>query len=245
MPAVGWEIDGVQYSYEDAVNLARKNGHLDGFVPAALKAMERTRVDGFWLSPSSAEGCPRQRVLIMQEDYYQKPEKEWRPGVGTAIHNWLQEADNPDHERFLTAQLQVPLRDGTVVPFMLQGTADNYDPEFRRITDFKTVSDFRSNYPYDSHVLQINLYQLLFELNDMPVEELLIWYVRQGGKDAKRLPLVVPKWDLDEVYAVAIELAEPLAWAQKTKELPDYTYDPKWFPCQFCPVVAQCLRRQK
>jgi PD-(D/E)XK nuclease superfamily protein len=247
MVAVGWLIDGQRYTFDEAYQQARQAGHLDGFVPAALRAMEKNneRVDGHWLSPSAAGGCPRQRILLQTEPEFLRPEKKWKPFTGVALHNQMHDAADEFQEHWLTVPLQVPLRDGTMYDFTLQGTTDSYDPEFFRITDYKTVEDFRKKYPYDSHVTQVQLYRLMFEMNGYKVNELMIWYVRQGG-DAKRQVINVPLWHIEDTYAIALELAEPLAWAAKTgSTLPEYRYNPREFiPCTWCPVVEACKRER-
>lgn len=241
MGAIGWKIDGKNYSYEEAFDIAKRDGSFANFPPAALRAMERHRVDGDWLSPSGAAGCPRQRILVRQVDYFVDPEKEWVPGVGTAVHNWLQDADDEHHESLLSCDLNVPLRDGRVVPFQLKGSPDAYDPEHRRVYDYKTVKDWKGKYyPYDSHVLQINLYRYLFEKNGHPVEDLVIWYVKQGGRDVRREAFHVPMWSMEDIENIAIEAAEPLAWYKLTGEIPPNKYDPTWLPCMFCPVIKEC-----
>lgn len=241
MPAIGWKVGGKEYSYEEAFQIARKEGTFHDFPPAALRAMERHRVDGDWLSPSGAAGCPRQRILVRHINYHVDPEKEWVPGVGTAVHNWLQDNDDEHHEALLSTTLSVPLRDGRVVPFELRGSPDAYDPEQRRVYDYKTVKTWNGRaYPYDTHVLQINLYAYLFERNGMPVEDLIIWYIKQGGKDVRREAVKVPLWDMEEVENIAIEAAEPLAWYADNGEIPHNVYDPQWLPCMFCPVIKEC-----
>lgn len=260
MPAIGFIVGGKEYSYAEADRLARTTGFFEGFPPGALKALTNTREDGGrWLSPSAAGGCHRQSVLRARYAYYQGLASEWPSGVGTAIHGWIERSSrNSDWlatELRVNLQLSVTLRDGTTVPFMLQGTADCYDIDTGTGWDYKTVSDFdywhrgrrewvQRDLPSESHIIQAQLYKLLLESNQMPVNTYWLWYVRTN-KDAERRPFQIGLWDNEDIYQIACELAEPLAWYAHTGELPQNTYDYKNSICKTCPVKGICRELAK
>jgi hypothetical protein len=259
MPAIGFIVAGKEYLYEEAFSIARSTGFFEGFPPAAVQAMQRTRTDGHWLSPSAAGGCPRQRVLAATEDFYHDFKGEWSPGVGTAVHGWLHEAvGSTPHvvtERNLRTELLVPLRDGRVVPFDLQGTLDYYDPELKRAYDYKTVTDFDywhngkkqwipRDLPSESHILQANLYTYLLRRNGFEVSEYWLWYVRLN-KDGQTKPFLVDLWEDEDIEQLACNLAEPLAWYRETGEIPTNRYDSKIPVCRYCPLKSRCRELTK
>lgn len=253
MPSIGWKVGKETYSYEEAMTIAEETGFFHDYPPAALSAMQRTRVDGHWLSPSSAGGCARQRVLLQTTDYYQDLVGEWSPGVGTAVHKWLQDGaagSGAMLELSLSTSLLVPLRDGSVVPFRLQGTIDYYDSEFGRAYDYKTISEFdywhngkrervAKEIPSNTHLLQARLYGFLLRANGLDVKEYVLWYARLHS-DGQRRPVVVDLWDDEEMETIACQIAEPLAWYQKTGELPQNKFDSKVVACRYCPLTIQC-----
>lgn len=232
MPAVGWYAGGQTYSFDEAEREARERGHFYRFPLAALQALRKRqeRVDGWWLSPSSATGCPRKRLLMASEPYWVDPEKAWMAFVGSSIHGEF------EHRGSLVVRarttLAVPV-DGELVEFPLAGTCDSYDPETRTLLDFKvtgkefyeTGEDGRRrarDLLTDEYVTQVNLYRLLLESNGMPVERAFLWYVRPV-RDAPRKLVEVPLWDVETAYWRAVELAEPLARAMVTGQLPPCT----------------------
>ncbi len=120
------------------------------------------------------------------------------------------------------------------------------------IYDWKTISDFMyfdaktkkkvmRILPDPDHVLQINLYGLMLRWQGIEIDHLYLWYVKsEGKKDVARKLIDVPIMDMEDLYHLACELAEPLAWYQSTGELPQNRYDPGWKPCRFCPLVDRC-----
>lgn len=225
-----------------------------GFPASVIAAMENHRSDGLWLSPSSAASCPRRRILSRSDDYYEPLDWSWAPGVGTAIHEWIARASTSDRiEQSLETTIYVPVEaTGTIVPVTLRGTPDDYHDGL--LTDYKTVSDFvrynpqtkkreHRTFPEPSHELQVNLYRLLLERNGYPVERARIFYIKTT-KDATRKNVLVPLWDLEDVYLTAVELATPLATYHETGVLPDpYPEDdPR---CRWCPVREHCRRLER
>ena len=99
MPAIGWKLaDGNTINYADALAVARERRCLREVPPTALMAMRETRDDGYWLSPSSAMSCPRQRILKMTEPYYQDLDGSWAPLLGNGVHSVLSEAAKKGQE---------------------------------------------------------------------------------------------------------------------------------------------------
>ena len=260
MSAIGWKVGKATYTYDEAIQIAKETGFFFDYPPAYLNAAKRERVDGHWLSPSAAAGCPRQRALLQTEDYYQDLAGEWSSGVGTAVHHWLQKATPKGTSSYVTevplhTKLIVPLRDGTLSPFELRGTADLYDADNERAYDYKTISEFdywhngkrervQKEIPTQSHILQAQLYKYLFEVNGLPVKEYWIWYAKLHA-DAQRRPVKIELWENDEIEQIACEIAEPLAWFQKTGELPQNKFDSKNYQCRYCPLTAACRRLAK
>ena len=255
MGAIGWITkDGREISFEEARAIARKEGAFEKFPISTLVAMEETRNDGYWLSPSSATYCNRQRILKRENDYYQDLEGSWTSFTGTAYHGELARQRIPGllYEQHLSIPLSVQLRDGTETAFTLQGTADLYDEDQRSLYDWKTIGDFqyydastktRTNrvLPDPSHVLQINLYALMLRWKGFPVEHAYIWYVKSEGKKGVPRKLVeVELWEMEDTYHLACDLAEPLAFSEKCGILPQEQYDPTLYMCQSCPVQALC-----
>jgi CRISPR/Cas system-associated exonuclease Cas4 (RecB family) len=244
MPALGWRLaDGTSILYDAAYRLAQAEGLWQGFPPSALRAMEEHRVDGYWLSPSAAGGCPRQRILKITEDYTIPLEKQWTPMVGKAIHSSLEgtAGDATATESTLSCDLLVSLRDGTSAHTELRGTPDSI--EGRRLYDYKTLTTWRNTIPDEHHIIQIQLYYYLCQQNAIEVDELVLWYIRQSASkgEIRRQGFLIEPWNIYDIEAVAEELAEPIAWYQKTGELPNYQYDPSWFVCLSCPVKEQCI----
>lgn len=256
MPHIGYVVDGETYTFDQAIELAKRSGSFNNFPIAALHALRDTREDGGkFLSPSQANGCHRQAILKGEEDYYLNPEQQWAAFVGTAVHKRL-ETEDEYTEMFLSMDLWVPVTDpsGTEwdIELKLQGTVDSYDPELRTILDYKTVSEYRKYDPRlkrgadrtaadDDHVLQVNLYRMLLEVNGYPVDAAGIFYI-QTYKEAKRNIFDVPLWDLDDTLELAVRLAEPLARYELLGELPPpLTEDhPKFWLCGRCPVAEKC-----
>lgn len=243
MPAIGFEVGGERFSYELSYQLAQQDGLWEGFPPSALRALEEHRVDGYWLSPSAAGGCPRQRILQIQEDYYIPLEKQWTALVGRAIHTTLaHHAEGESVEQTLSCALPVTLRSGETIQSELRGTPDYL--EGGRLYDYKTVTTWRNTFPEEHHIIQLQLYYYLCARNGIDINELVLWYIRQSTSkgEARRLAVRIEPWDLQDIETIAEELAEPLAWFQHTGELPNLVYNPRWWVCMVCPVKEACLR---
>lgn len=243
MPSLGWKVGDETYTYDEAYLLARKEGFFYGFPPAALRAMENHRTDGLWLSPSAAGGCPKQRILKFEKDYYTSLERAWTPMVGNAIHTILAgKGEDEEAEATLSCSLSVTLRNGEEVASTLVGTPDSYDPESRRVFDYKTVTTWRSSFPEEHHIIQLQLYYYLLARNGHKVDELILWYVKQSvsSGELRRQAFSVEPWDLQDIEAIAEELAEPLMWYQKTGEYPHLNEGDMGWMCLVCPVAQQC-----
>ena len=230
--------------------MCESQGHFFGIVAPALKKMVSEERPREWLSPSSAGGCMRQRVLRLEEDYYQDLYQSWVPSVGTAIHDWLSVQQDDDTLREHRLKMAVE-HEGTT--YYLSGQIDRYNPDTREILDFKTTRSFwGKKLPDPDHVLQLNLYAHLLEHHQHPVERMRLWYVK---------PEVVRKRDSGN-YLVDSRLFDAPLWAPNerqaalddlvtrhhdafTKGLPEpYAPDhPKYYRCGWCPVRDACYAR--
>lgn len=253
MPHIGWKVGGRVVPVAEALEIARREGHFDRFPAPALRAMTRTRESGWSLSPSSATGCQRQRLLKIYEPYVLVPEDEATPLMGTGLHKAL-ETDDEHDEMMLEVPLTVETVAGTEVTLPLRGRTDHYDPEYRRVIDFKKIGWFTRKgrdgkmqvnpIPKDDHIVQVNLYRWLLEENGYPVEHAAIWYVNPIPKTPRKFVEVV-LWPVEEVRALAHELSYVLADALATGVLPPPVWDDperKW-QCNYCPVAEPCKRR--
>lgn len=254
MPRKGWLIRDEKYTPEKVVALAERDGFFHRFPPAAWMALNRgtERADKWWLSPSGATSCPRLHLLKATEDYWLDPEKTWASLVGTAMHNHFETGDAHE-EMKLRMDLRVPvdMPDGGVkiVDFPIQGTLDKYDPRYRRLTDYKSTSDFfipgpggkrvAKELPESRHITQVNIYRLLLEEHGHPVETAQIFYFKTD-KSAARKGVTVPLWALEDTYQTAVAAAEALAWAREHQRLPVCTCQWKntGMDRDLCAVVA-------
>lgn len=263
MPHVGWLVNANDetkyYSFDEAVKIAREVGSFYGWSERALIKMQQTREDRDNLTGSGATRCHRQRIIKADYDYYLDPIKLWAPTIGTAIHEHLQDTDNENHELKLqtTIPVSVPTEDGFIeVEVLFGGTIDVYEPEQKRITDYKTVSSFMRydperkkqvprKFPEESHITQINLYRYLCELHGLPVESAQIWYVRTD-KTATRRMVPVPLWSLEEAEMAVEEYALPLAEFKVSGVLPAaYPEEDDEMECKWCPVRDICRKLEK
>jgi hypothetical protein len=232
MPRVGWIIGGVRYSDEEVLEKARENGHFHVYPLPFWEALIRNTTSdrGIRLSPSSAGRCARLNLLKATEPYWLDPDKAFPLLRGTAWHGLMEHGEGS--EITLQLPITVPIDSGPV-EVLLRGRLDYYDAATQRIIDFKSVGkwwyfDAKSGkrvqkpLPEPEHVVQVNLYRLLAEHNNMPVREALIWYFQ----DAERVPrTIVPVdlWTLEDAYYEASELARPIAEAIHLRRLPPCT----------------------
>jgi hypothetical protein len=237
MPLAGWLVKGQRVSFEEALHTAKSEGFFYRFPAAYLEAvMRHERVESqLVLSPSAAGKCSRLRLLELTEDYYTDPAFKWAAFVGSAVHKRL-EGGSGIGELKLQLMLNVPLSfpHYKIVEIPLSGTLDHYDPEQRRLTDYKTTSrDFieydpvtkkrkARELPEPSHVIQTNLYRLLLETSGHSVDSIQVWYAKLDSGAARKV-VSVPVMELEEIYYTAVELAVPLALAAETGELPECT----------------------
>lgn len=219
MPCVGWIIGNERYSQADVMERAQQHGHFHRIPAGVWAALWRStrREGGFTLSPSSATGCHRQRLLKASEDYWLQPETVFPLIRGTGLHAALESGDAGD-EMFLSVSLSVK---GIIVP--LRGRLDAYDAASRRLVDYKTTSRMDKVLPSDDHVVQLQLYALLLQDNGYPVETALIWYTRMDASDWARKVCEVDIDDYLDTYLHAIDLALPLASTKLTGMLPECT----------------------
>jgi hypothetical protein len=258
MPIIGWLVNDTLYSFDEAEKIATDAGHFDRFSYSAIKAMrsQDRKETRLVLSPSTAGGCPRNRLLKMSVDYYVDPESMWKMFVGTAIHKALESGEDLEETKLETI-LSVPYTDASGVTLWVQtimaGSIDKYTKHSKTLTDYKTtnkpfmVYDKQTNtkkareLPEPNHVIQTNLYRFMLELAGYPVEKIQIWYVQPGGVAARKM-VNVPVWSLEDTYLEAIKLAIPLVTAMQTGELPPCTcvYKSNTYPdlCNDPEIVA-------
>lgn len=247
---------GQRYTLDEALEIAEREGTFYGWVPAALRAMENSRVDGDWLSPSQADNCARQRVLKATHDYYLDPDKQYLPFLGTAVHLLLAESEKDvDYvltEQHLSAVVNVMV-DGEVLPVTVAGTADRIDTKHKRLTDYKGVASFRyydkklgrqvnREMPSPSHEVQANIYKWLAEQNGYEIDTVDIWYIRLERSGTRRL-VEVEIWAPEDAGLMVADYAQTIA-RQSEGELPPAEFlnpdhDKHWL-CNLCPVREAC-----
>jgi CRISPR/Cas system-associated exonuclease Cas4 (RecB family) len=227
MPAVGWWLsEGSLVSFEEAREVAAREGEFAGWILPILVAMEEQakRLKGLWVSPSQALVCPRLRVLQLTEPYYVKPEWVWAAMNGSAIHHWMAEVGALEgylYEIPLSASVRVPLG-GSEVDFPVQGTADLYIPAEARLVDVKTTSrrlwgstgsGQRVEPKTLEHELQVNIYAWLLRENGYAVERAELWYAQPGlrGGRVERQLVPVELLPHEEVGELLVAIASPLA----------------------------------
>jgi hypothetical protein len=221
MPCVGWIIGTERYSQDDVMTRARAHGSFHRIPAGVWAALWRAtrREGGFTLSPSSATLCTRQRLLKASEDYWLNPDTVFPLLRGIGLHAALESGDLASHdEMFLSVSLSVK---GIVIP--LRGRLDSYDPQSRRLVDYKTTSRMDKPLPTDEHVTQLQLYALLLQENGYPVESALLWYTRMDASDWARKACDVALDGLDDIRMLAVDLAIPLAMTKITGILPACT----------------------
>jgi hypothetical protein len=235
MPRKGWIVKGEKWTDDLVLDQARKHGHLDRFPLPAWQALIKntSREGGYRLSPSMASRCKRLHLLKATEDYYMDAAKAWPRIRGTAWHAML-EGEGSDHsEMTLEMPLEVVTAAGQRVVIPLRGRIDDYDAEFQRLIDFKTVGEWdfyskalgqkvRKELPDPEHVFQVNLYALLLGHRGLPVTEAVLWYF-QDAKNVPRKVVAVPLWTAEDAYYAAVEAATPLAETMTTGFLPPCT----------------------
>ena len=246
MPHVGFLTkDGHEYGFDEAFTICDRDLTFEGFPKAALVRMiDQHRMPDI-LSPSSATGCPRQRILKAEHDYYLDPAKQWGAVIGSAIHNYFE-----DGSEWSEKYLSVELPNGVT----LAGTPDYYDPEQKWLVDYKTIASFhRFNpetktrgprpLPDPRHIVQLQMYIYLLRANGAEVDQASIWYVRQDREATRRLCDVAP-WPNSEIEKLALELSEPIRKWKEDSVLPDpYTMDMEEAQmCRWCEVADVCAR---
>lgn len=214
---------GNQYSLAEAERIAEDEGHFDKVPAPVLRAFakQQSRRDGWWLSPSSAAYCPRQRLLEITEDYFLSVKTLWAAFSGSAKHKLIDAGGRYD-EMHLSTDLLIPWPDDPdayFITFPLRGTLDAYNPRTQTLQDWKTTSKKELSLN-PAHALQLNLYRLLLEENGYLVKRLQVWYAGNDPWFPREL-FDVPMPPLDEVYLRAVELATPLALARETGKLPE------------------------
>jgi CRISPR/Cas system-associated exonuclease Cas4 (RecB family) len=239
MPAVGWWLgEGELVSFEDAREVAAREGVFEGWILPILVAMEEQAKQerGLWVSPSQALVCPRLRVLQLSEPYYVRPEWVWAAMNGSAIHRWIAEVgvgalEGYLHELQLAATVRVRVSGGEV-DFPVQGTADLYIPGEARLVDVKTTSkrvqassatSHRFVAKTLEHELQVNIYAWLLRENGYPVERAELWYAQPGLRNGRVQRQLVPVELLphEEVAELLVAIAEPLARYVEEGVLPE------------------------
>ncbi|MCX2726028.1 PD-(D/E)XK nuclease family protein [Thermomicrobium sp. 4228-Ro] len=229
MPAVGWWLgEGELVPFEEAREVAAREGMFEGWILPVLVAMEEQAKQerGLWVSPSQALVCPRLRVLQLAEPYYVKPEWVWAAMNGSAIHRRIAEVgvgalEGYLHELPLAATVRVSVGIGEV-DFPVQGTADLYIPGEARLIDVKTTSK-RVQASSAEHELQVNIYAWLLRENGYPVERAELWYAQPGLRNGRVQRQLVPVELLpqEEVTELLVAIAEPLARYVEEGVLPD------------------------
>lgn len=254
MAQVGWIIRDKKYTFEEALDIAKRDGHFARFPIAALRKMVNKDRDPFVFSPSSAGYCLRQKILRRDNDYWLDPDNVWKMTRGSAIHDYLDEDIEGQSEMHLRTTLSFTDENGEVFDIEFGGTLDYYEPDTKTLIDYKTTKTFytfekgvgrkEKQYPTPEHELQLNLYAMLLRRHGMPVERAFLWYV-SAGDGRKIVPVEV--WPEDEAEEVAYNLASHMIGPKFKGELPAaYAEDdPNYWQCRFCPVFDVCKEKEQ
>ena len=131
--------------------------------------------------------CDRRLTHRLNETPPVNPTDKWRPTVGTAVHDWLEQAlrdDDPGGNRWAPEQ-RVTV--GAVGNATITGRSDLYDRISATVVDWKivgptTLRDAKANGPKPGYRTQGHLYGLGFTNADLPVDMVMIAFLPSNGE---------------------------------------------------------------
>lgn len=253
MPQVGIKYAGVEYTWDEARELAENPTF--PYPPPLIEAMADSR-DDKEPSASSIVGCLRRFELQRKVSYYAEAGGELAPLFGTAYHalmekhqqRTLRPGDLAETRLFAKVVLYPGNSQYSVVNF--GGQMDFFRPGVL-IRDWKSKKYIPRGFtPPSEHVGQVNIYNWLAAENGLeaaPTWELV--YVTQGWVQREHGPTT-------PVAAIGNYVRERLIeWASAARRGALPAPVPQLFqadergnlpaPCSYCPVREQCLAALK
>ena len=244
---VGITIDGMDYTFDQALDLARK-GLLPLPYPVIAAVVDTIRRRDAERSPDEVSVtdltmCPRSKVIRIVHDYYADLDRVFTLFRGLLVHEVLAKYA-AEHAIVETRAFR------EYKGYKLYGTPDSLvlrNSGRYHLVDFKTTKRIPYYSPYSNHVVQVNVYRWLL---DLPVHEtdIDIVYISldEAKVSAKRLESSRQQiWDDERVEKFLDEHFLPLARLVENREiLPVSMVDESilsW-ACGYCPVVQQCLK---
>ncbi len=250
MPLVGISVDGIEYTFDQALELSAR-----GLLPlphpviaAVVDTIRRNEEerDPSHVSVTDLTGCPRAKVIKIVDDYYFDIEKTLAAFRGTIVHEVLAKyaAENATVET---------RRYRDYKGYRLYGKPDSVvlrNSGRYHLIDFKTTKRIPAYSPYTNHIAQVNVYRWLL---DLPLYETDIDIVYISLDDAK----VVSKrlspergqiWTDEDVEKFLDDYFIPLSKLVENREiLPISMLSDSilsW-ACGYCSVIRQCLARAR
>jgi hypothetical protein len=250
VPLIGITIDGQPYTFDQALELAKKNV-LPLPYPVLSAVVSTIRARDAERSPEAVSvteltGCPRAKVLRILDDYYFDLDQLLAVFRGTLVHEVLAK-HAADHAVVETRRYR------DYKGYRLYGTPDSVvlrSSGRYQLVDFKTTRRVPLYSPYSNHITQVNVYRWLLAL---PVDETDIDIVYISLDDAK----VVSKrlredrghvWTDEDVEKFLDERFLPLARLVEHRAVLPVSMlsdDILSWACGYCSVVQQCLRRAR
>lgn len=174
------------------------------------------------LGPSDIGFCRQKAVLVTRQVKPTDRPSNWSASVGTAIHNYVEEAIKELHPDWLMGSID-HVRTTSTLPSgaTISGHPDIVAPDINAVLDIKTVNGFawtRRNGPSQSHIFQRHIYALGL-IQDGTLDssrEVLVGniYLDRSGADPNPLVFIetfsdditdmVDSWISDVIYAVSM-----------------------------------------
>lgn len=147
-------------------------------MPLIWNIMDNQQTRGKMISASMIGSCPRKAWLELKHDFYLPLEDlYWASFRGSLRHLALARYAEV-HKNFVIEKRFAAKVGGIEI----SGAVDAYDPQNRALLDWKTCKFISpKNLPYGEHLLQVNIYRLLLEANNLPVDSISIVYMDSSG----------------------------------------------------------------
>ena len=248
MPLEGIIVDGQPYSFDDALEIAKKGVFpLPYPVVAAVVSVIRQRDlerDPSQISVTDLTGCPRAKVLKMLEPYYYDLDRTISVFRGIITHDILARyaAENAVVETRISREYNGYTLYGTPDSVVLR-VSGRYN-----LVDFKTTKKIPLYSPYSNHIAQVNVYRYILGIPVSEVDIDIVYIALDEGKVASKRLKDKHLWSDEEVEKFLDEYFVPLAKIVENKELLSISAIPEsvlsW-ACGYCPVIQQCLRKAR